>query len=352
MDVSRAMIEPLEWTPPAVGAAVEVEQGIRWIRQAVPGALRHINLWLLPGREGCVLVDTGMNLPETLEAWEGLAEREQLSRSLRGIIVTHHHPDHLGMAAHLSRRFGVPARMSAAARTVAADLLAGVAARPPDVLEAYREEWGFDFRDLIDTGRDGSGSFVRLITGLPEPAPPLVAEERPAELRDPWRTSLHFGHAEGHACLHWDEGGMFVSGDQLLPTISSNISLYPGIVSADPLEDFFDSLERLDRLPPDTIVLPAHGLPFRGVQARVAALRAEHEGRLVEIERFCARPRAIAEIVTLLFGSRRLEGTNKMLAYGEALAHVRYLCLRSRIVRLVEGGTVTWARPASRHDWL
>jgi glyoxylase-like metal-dependent hydrolase (beta-lactamase superfamily II) len=212
------------------------------------------------------------------------------------------------------------------------------------VLEAYEEEWGFEFQALLAGGQAGMGTYDRLITGLPDPTPPLVEDETPAELRDPWRVSLHFGHAEGHACLHWEQGGMLVSGDQLLPTISSNISLYPDIESADPLGDFFDSLDRLDLLPPDTIVLPAHGLPFRGVQARIAALRAEHEGRLVEIEKFCAEPREVGEIVAVLFGRRKLDGMNRLLAYGETLAHVRHLKLRGRIARVKDGGTVKWLK--------
>jgi len=223
-------------------------------------------------------------------------------------------------------------------------ILGGGASQRPGVIEAYREEWGFDFRELLASGQASMGMYADVVSGLPDATAPLVADTTPDELRDPWKVSLHFGHAEGHLCLHWEQGGMFVSGDQLLPTISSNISLYPDVSSHDPLGDFFDSLEKLDQLPPDTIVLPAHGLPFRGVQARVAALRAEHAGRLVEIERFCAEPREVGDIVAVLFGRRKLDGMNRLLAYGETIAHMRYLKLRDRLARTAQGGVPRWVR--------
>jgi glyoxylase-like metal-dependent hydrolase (beta-lactamase superfamily II) len=145
-------------------------------------------------------------------------------------------------------------------------------------------------------------------------------------------------------CLHWREGSLLISGDQLLPAISSNVSLYPDAASSDPLGDFLASLEQLARLPPATIVLPSHGQPFRGAATRAAQLRAGHEQRLARLREFTAEPRATSEVVGALFGARNLEGWNSLLAYGETLAHIRYLHARGGLTRLAEDGEVRWLR--------
>jgi glyoxylase-like metal-dependent hydrolase (beta-lactamase superfamily II) len=155
---------------------------------------------------------------------------------------------------------------------------------------------------------------------------------------------VHFGHAEGHVCLHWQEAQLMISGDQLLPTISSNISLYPGAGSTDPLADFLASLERLGALPPQTIILPAHGQPFRGAPFRAGQLRAGHERRLAQLLEYCREPRTTSALVGELFGARNLEGWNSLLAYGETLAHVRYLHARNALQRLAQAGQVRWRR--------
>jgi glyoxylase-like metal-dependent hydrolase (beta-lactamase superfamily II) len=336
-------LELLAWEPPALATAVDTAGDLRWIRLPVPGALQHINVWLAPGRARRVLIDTGMNQPDTHAAWEALTVSERLEQELEAILVTHHHPDHFGMAGHLARRFGVVVRMSEPARAAAQRATLTAAGPPEERLAEYREAWGVDFAALLTRAR-AAGVFERLVSGMPKDAPAIREGERIGELRDPWQASLHFGHAEGHVCLHWREGSLFISGDQLLPSISSNISLYPGAGSSDPLHDFLVSLERLAALPADTIVLPAHGQPFRGAAQRAAQLRAGHEQRLARLSDFVAEPRDTAQVVGALFGARKLEGWNSLLAYGETLAHIRYLHARGGLTRLAHGGQVHWVR--------
>ena len=335
--------EPLPWEPPQPGHAVDVAGELRWIRLPVPGSLQHINVWLAPGRERRVLIDTGMNEPGTQLAWEALGAREHLERELALILVTHHHPDHFGMAAQLAARFRVPVRMSAPARAAAQRALSGAIGANATSLAEYRQTWGVDFAALLTRAR-AAGVFEKLVTGVPAATDFIREGECVGELRDPWQASLHDGHAEGHVCLHWRAGALFISGDQLLPSISSNVSLYPGAASQDPLGDFLASLERLTALPEETIVLPAHGQPFRGAAVRARQLRAGHEQRLAKLSDFVAAPRGTADIVGALFGARNLEGWNSLLAYGETLAHIRYLHARGALTRLAERGEVHWVR--------
>lgn len=336
-------IELLPWQPPAVGAAVDAAGDLRWIRLPVPGSLQHINVWLAPGRRHRVLIDTGMNQPDTHAAWEALAVSERLAQELEAIRVTHHHPDHFGMAAHLGQRFRVPVRMSEPARAAAQRSMAGAVGANPEALAQYRDTWGVDFESLRARARAG-GVFDKLVSGIPPETSFITEGERIAELRDPWAASLHFGHAEGHVCLHWRQAHLLISGDQLLPAISSNVSLYPASGSSDPLGDFLASLERLARLPEETVVLPAHGQPFRGAAIRAAQLVRGHQQRLARLSDFAAEPRGTAEFVGALFGGRNLEGWNSLLAFGETLAHLRYLQARGRLTRLAQGGAVHWQR--------
>jgi glyoxylase-like metal-dependent hydrolase (beta-lactamase superfamily II) len=340
--VTGAALEFLPQDPPAPGDGVELASELRWLRLPVPGPLQHINVWLVPAGRGRVLIDSGMNEPGTHAAWERLSVGEDLRRQLSAILVTHHHPDHLGMAAALAARFGVSVVMSAPTHAAAQSGLV-----PGDTrvaLAAYQAAWGVDFAALVERA-NAAGAYARLVSGLPVPARFLGEGETPPEFRDPWRVSLHFGHAEGHACLHWPEGGLFISGDQLLPSISSNVSLYPGTEASDPLGDYLASLERLGQLPDETLVLPAHGQPFRGAALRAAQLRRGHAQRLERLTDFTAQPRSTEAVVGELFGARNLQGWNSVLAYGETLAHISHLLLRGGLQRIAHAdGSIHWVR--------
>ncbi len=340
-------LEYLPWEPPAVGGAVAILAGLQWVRLPVPGSLGHINVWLAPGRGGRVLIDTGMHQPDTQAAWDSLAAGPHLAGGLDAILVTHHHPDHFGMAAKLAERFGAPVRMSVPARAAAERAQAPLGGATAQGLAEYRERWGVDFEALFAAAgaRQVLGSIV---SGIPAAGPAIGAGEVIAELADPWRASIHFGHADGHVCLHLDEAAAVISGDQLLPSISSNVSLYPGLASSDPLADYLASLRLLAQLPPQTVVLPAHGQPFRGAGARARQLLEGHAQRLRQLLEATREPRTAAELVIALFGGRRLDGWNSLLAYGETLAHIGYLHGRGELERLAAGGGVRW-RACARH---
>jgi glyoxylase-like metal-dependent hydrolase (beta-lactamase superfamily II) len=340
--VTATALEFLSQEPPPPGEAVGLAGDLRWLRLPVPGPLQHINVWLVPGSRGRVLIDTGMNEPGTHAAWQRLTDSEDLQRQLAAILVTHHHPDHIGMAAAHATRFAVPVLMSSASHAAAQRSLVPGDTRA--ALAAYRAAWGVDFAALVERA-NAAGAYERLVSGLPLPARFLGEAETPRELRDPWRISLHFGHAEGHACLHWPEGNLFISGDQLLPSISSNISLYPGAAASDPLGDYLASLERLGKLADDTLVLPAHGQPFRGAALRAAQLRQGHAQRLERLSDFLTEPRTTEAAVGHLFGARNLQGWNSVLAYGETLAHISHLLLRGGLHRLAQAdGDIHWVR--------
>ena len=321
----RAAPPGMDWfptAPPGSAEAVEFEHGLQWIRLPVPGYLDHINVWLVPAAKGgWWLVDTGLGLPAIREAWQPLLARYGLATALRGILVTHHHPDHFGMAGWLADYCGVSVTMSAAAFSAAArSFHNGLGER----ITPFGEHWGIDYPRLLQDARAGN-VFRSVVSELPALAAPLLDGDEFADTVLPFTVSLHDGHAEGHACLHAAAAGLFIAGDELLPTISSNVSLYPQGGLDDPMGSHLASLRRLRELPGDVLVLPAHGRPFHGAHARLTTLEAEHAERFAQLLEFAAEPRTAIDMANCLFGHRPLEGMNLLLATGETLAHVRYL---------------------------
>lgn len=326
--------------PPAAGGWVELRCEVLWGRLPVPGTLGHVNVWLLPEPGGWWLVDSGLPLPAVESAWSELAQALDLRRRLRGIIVTHHHPDHIGMAAQLAAEYDVPVRCSQATYQAAATALRP---EPATALAAF-DEWAAvhgvpadrELRELL-TG----ALYARMISGLPAPAPFLNhGEDLP--LAAPWRISLHEGHAPGHACLYNTVDDLLISGDQVLPSISPNISLHPGGHHDDPLGQYLASLRELRGIPDTAMVLPAHGRPFQGLHSRLDQLTAEHAARLRAIETALVTPRALDEVVALLFRVRLSDTLNRMLAIGETLAHLRHLEVAGRVRRRGRGPALRW----------
>ncbi|MBS1199463.1 MAG: putative metallo-beta-lactamase family protein [Proteobacteria bacterium] len=320
--------------PPDPGAFVELQAGILWIRLPIPGALRHINTWLVPGRRGWFLVDTGMRTDDVQAAWEALDRRLPLASGLESIVVTHHHPDHYGMARWLSERYGVGTAMTERAAAAAAAALQEDPRGRGQPSDGFAERLGIELDDDMRSILRG-GIYRRIVSGQ-APALPLADEV------SGWTVTVHEGHAPGHACLFNAEARTLISGDQLLPTISSNVSLYPSNEHGDPLGDYLASLERLSALHAGTTVLPAHGRPFRTPHARIEALRQEHAARLERIRECCMEPRSTQQVAAMLFRLERLDALNRLLAVTETLAHLRRLELAGHATREGTAGTLRW----------
>ena len=159
-----------------------------------------------------------------------------------------------------------------------------------------------------------------------------------------WRIVTTSGHCPEHASLYCEADGLFIAGDQLLPTISSNVSVWPTEPEADPLGAWLDSCRRLQELLDDRVlVLPSHGKPFRGAPGRLQALIDEHEDNLDALIALCRRPQRALDTFDALFKSRITDG-NLIMATGEAVAHLNYLVQRGRIARDTDDSGVHWYR--------
>jgi glyoxylase-like metal-dependent hydrolase (beta-lactamase superfamily II) len=310
-------------TAPAPGEIVPIAPGARWLRMPLPFALDHINLWLLEDGCGWTIVDTGYATPETTARWERIFADALGGLPVRRIIVTHHHPDHIGLAGWLAERWQAPLWTTEKewlyARLLTRDGDDSAALRRRFARRAGLDESASDLFGEHHLGyRRGVPSvpvsFQRLSEGL-------VVEIGGRE----WRVIIGEGHAPELACLYCAETGVLISGDQVLPKISPNVSVQAHEPDGDPLARFLRSLSKLrGEVPPETLVLPSHNLPFFGLHARIDALATHHRERCDEVLAACGEPRSAAAMLPVLF-RRPLDRHQTAFALGEALAHLHYL---------------------------
>ncbi|MDP3538112.1 MAG: MBL fold metallo-hydrolase [Azonexus sp.] len=317
--------------PPDAGVTIEVAPGVFWLRMPLPFQLDHINLWLLRDGEGWTIVDTGFPDDGVRATWSQIIAG--LDGPVKRLIVTHFHPDHLGLASWLMEQTGAPLWMTSGEFLTAHAVwneVAGHGAR--FMVEQFRQH-GLDAARLAKFEQRGSG-YRKAVPALPEYYHRLKAGDIAAVDGKKWQILIGHGHAPEHMSLYCAELNVLISGDMLLPRISTNISVFSATPDADALGWFLDSLDDLAReIPEETLVLPSHGLPFSGVQSRVAALHAHHEERLGALETSCEQvPKSAAELLAVLF-QRALDTHQTMFAMGEAIAHLNYLEQAGRLSR-------------------
>lgn len=324
--------------PPGAGEAVEVADGVLWIRSPLPMALDHINLWALRDGDGWTVVDTGLNFPPAREGWEAAFAGPLGGRPVRRVICTHMHPDHVGLAGWMTRRFGAPLLMSRLEYVTMRMLVSDAGPAPDEGADFYRAcGWS---EEQIAGWRARYGMFGKGVSEPPVAYQRLTAGETLEIDGQEWKLVGGDGHSPEHICLLREEDGVFIAGDQLLPKISSNVSVWPTEPDADPLSDWLASLERLKaEVPGNALVLPAHGEPFRGAHARLDGLIRGHETSLKRLLRSLREPKGATEVFGCLFARPIGDGLLGM-ATGESLAHLNCLVRRGEAIRETDAGGV------------
>jgi glyoxylase-like metal-dependent hydrolase (beta-lactamase superfamily II) len=340
----KGLTYPFGRRTPEPGEGVEIAPGITWARLPVPGSLKHINIWLLDDGDKLVVVDTGLDIAPCRDAWEALLAGPLAGRQIGRIIVTHFHPDHIGLAGWLASRFGAPLLMTREEWLFARMLTADVRDAPPPEALAYWRAAGWEEERVEAETKKGWGRFSSVVS----PVPVSFIRLRDGDVLRigdrSWQVVTGNGHSPEHACLVDEAGGILIAGDQVLPRITSNISLSLSEPEADPLGDWLGSIARLRTLSADLLVLPSHGDPFTGLHARLDALAQGHRDQLDALHQRLSDPHRAVDCFTLLFG-RKIEDHSFGLATGEAMAHLRHLEVEGRAVREVSGGAV-WFRAA------
>ncbi|WP_447728710.1 MBL fold metallo-hydrolase [Sphingomonas koreensis] len=339
----RGLTYPLGDRLPGMGEAVEIARGVRWIRLPVPGPLNHINCWLLDDGDTTTAVDTGLNIGEVVDAWRALlAAAPLVERPVGRVICTHFHPDHAGLAGWLCRKFQVRLWMTRGEWLTLRVLTADARETVPDEQVAFWRAAEWDEAQIAEASSGGFGRMRQMVASLPLSYRRIVDGETIAAGEGNWRVVTASGHCPEHACLWNQAEGVLIAGDQVLPRISSNVSLGLTEPEADPLGEWLASIDKLMGLPADLLVLPAHGEPFTGLHVRLAALRDEHLKRLDILEAHLTEPRRAVDCFGRMF-RRKIDGSMIGLATGETLAHLRRLEIEGRAVREVRDG-VWWYR--------
>jgi glyoxylase-like metal-dependent hydrolase (beta-lactamase superfamily II) len=327
----------------AASEAKEVAPGVLWMRMPLPFALDHINVWGLDEGDGWTIVDTGMQTAAAVAAWDAACVHALSRRPVKRVICTHMHRDHAGMAGWLTQRFGCRLWMTRleylSCRLSLADSRQELSV---DAVRYYRAAGWED--DAVEHYRRRLADFAETVYPLPESYRRIAdGEEIPIGSRL-WRAVIGRGHSPEHLCLHCPELGLVISGDQVLPKISSNVSVLPMEPDADPLSDWLESLTSIQRRVDDEVlVLPAHNVPFRGLHARLGELTRGHEEALLRVHRGIARPKRAIDVFLPLY--RRDIGIDQLgLATGESLAHLNCLIMRGLAVRELDDNQVYWYR--------
>jgi len=301
-------------------------------------------VWAVADGAGWAIVDTGIRSVATTDAWHAAFTKLLGCGSVTRVIVTHMHPDHCGMAGWIAERFGVRLWMSRleylSCRLMAADT--GRHA-PAEAIAFYRAA-GWD-EEALERYKAKFGFFGEMIYPLPASYRRLADGDSLRLGAHEWRVTVGSGHSPEHACLYCPGLKLFISGDQVLPKISSNVSVYPTEPDADPLADWLSSLADLKRrIPDDVLVLPAHNSPFTGLHARIEALAEGHRDNLARLEQGMTLPKRAIDVFGALF-ARPIKPSVLGMATGEALAHLNYLTRSGRALRETDGeGVWRWRR--------
>jgi glyoxylase-like metal-dependent hydrolase (beta-lactamase superfamily II) len=323
----KGLVYPFGLARPDDGALAQVADGVFWLRMPLPFSLDHINLWVLDGGDHWAIVDTGVNSPAVAAHWRALLEGPLAGKPVGRLIVTHYHPDHIGLAGWLSRRCQVPIEISRGEFLLARVLTLDVAEHPPEDVLLFYAAHGWPEEELSRLRTSAWGNFARGVSRLPTGYRRLRAGDALTIGGRVWEVVVGAGHSPEHVCLHCKADGLLISGDQVLPRITSNVSVYPTEPDADPLGDWLASIEALRSLPADTLVLPAHNEPFLGLHDRLDQLSADHLGKLERLQAFLETPRSAYGCFETLFG-RAIGSAEIQMATGEAIAHLNWLARR------------------------
>jgi glyoxylase-like metal-dependent hydrolase (beta-lactamase superfamily II) len=325
---------------PATGSVLEIAPGLLWLRMGLPFALNHINLWLLEDDvetdsgmvHGWTVIDCGISSDDTRAAWEQIFAGHLRGLPVVRVLVTHCHPDHVGLADWLCRRWQAPLWMTHGEYSFARMMTAALPGVEGTAMVPHFRRHGLTDPDMLEQLGARRRYYATLVPAVPESYRRLHDGATVRIGGSDWQVITGFGHSPEHAALFSPERNILIAGDMVLPRISTNVSVFAIEPEANPVQEYLDSLARYAPLPDDTLVLPSHGKPFRGLHIRIGQLRDHHEARLAEVMEACRRPQSAADIVPIMF-RRPLDSHQISFAMGEALAHLHKLWFDGLLAR-------------------
>jgi glyoxylase-like metal-dependent hydrolase (beta-lactamase superfamily II) len=346
MNALEQLLEyPLGDALPAQGGTLTVADGagsgpapaVNWVRMGLPFALDHINLWLLrdeiEGRAGWTVVDCGISRDESKAQWESIFESGLQGLPILRVVVTHMHPDHIGLAWWLCERWKAPLWISATDFNAARIASRSTTGFGGETAALFFASHGLTDPDAVEKIRARSNYYPSMVPDVPREFRRMQDGDLLRIGGRDWRCISGFGHAPEHIALYCGALKVLISGDMMLPRISTNVSVYDVEPESNPLKSFLESIDKFEALPEDTLVLPSHGKPFRGLHERIRQLHEHHRERLAEVAQACARaPQSAADVLLVLF-KRKLDLHQTTFAMGESVAHLHALWFEGKLRR-------------------
>lgn len=328
-------------TPPAEGGATEVAPGILWLRLPLPMALDHVNIYALDDGDGWTIVDAGLSSKRSKAIWAALLAGPLQDKPVTRVILTHHHPDHVGLAGWFQSQ-GAELLATRTAWLYARMLTLDVQDRPTAEGMTFYRRAGLSEKALAQKAAERPFNFADIVDPMPLGFTRLTEGQHLRAAGRDWTIRIGHGHAPDHATL-WSDDGIILGGDQLLPGISANIGVYPTEPDADPLTDWLDSCRAFMAHATDTqLVLPGHKLPFTGLPFRLSQMVENHESALTRLLAHLSTPKTAAQCFPPLF-KREIGSAEHGLALVEAIAHLNCLLRRGHVTRhLTAQGAWAW----------
>ena len=326
---------------PAMGQPMEVADGVYWLRMPLPFSLNHINLWLLEDNDGWTIVDTGINTLATKDLWQQVFDSHLKNKPVNQLIVTHLHPDHVGLAGWLCEIWDLELQMSRTDYMACRVLMSDTGKPAPKAAINFYQRAGVSDEQLA-VYKAKFGGYGKSIYPMPDSFIRLQDNETVVMAGQQWHIIVGRGHAPEHLCLMCPALNVFIAGDQLLPSISSNVSVWPTEPHSNPLKDWLDSCAMLQqKVPADVLVLPSHGQVFFGAHQRLQRLIDGHEKSLVKIVAACAQPQRNVDLFSHLF-RRPITDDVLTLAVGETQAHLNYLVSKNKLQTSTDDMGAIW----------
>ncbi|WP_111429844.1 MBL fold metallo-hydrolase [Rhodobacteraceae bacterium DSL-40] len=319
--------------PPRPGGAVELADGVLWLRIPLPMRPDHINIYALDDGDGWTVVDTGLGTDKAREAWTELLAGPLGGRPVRRVIVTHHHPDHVGNAGWLQKTHGAELVTTRTAWLFARMLMLDEQPLPTDELLAYWRAAGMAEEIYAEREITRPMNFADVVAPMPLGFTRIAQGDELLAGGRLWRVEIGHGHAPEQATLWSLDDPLVITGDQVLPGITPNLGVYATEPGADPVGDWIGSCRKLHPLAsPEMLALPGHRRPFLGLDSRLEELVVHQLAALERLQAFLVTPRRATECFEVLFG-RPIGRSEYGLALGEAVGHLNHLQRTGRVVR-------------------
>jgi glyoxylase-like metal-dependent hydrolase (beta-lactamase superfamily II) len=343
-ELEQELRYPLGDAQPGPGNSIEVAPGVRWIRMSLPFMLNHINLWLLrdelDGRQGWTAVDCCISSDESKAQWEQIFSTQLEGLPILRVVVTHMHPDHIGLAYWLCQRWDARLWISATDYHVARLGALGPTAFGGEAAALYFVSHGLNDPDSVEQIKARANYFPKLVPAVPNKYRRMMDGDVLTIGGRAWSCISGYGHAPEHIALYCAELELLIGGDMMLPRISTNVSVYEVEPEANALKEFLDSIDKFKALPADTLTLPSHGKPFQGLHIRIRQLHDHHRDRLSEVMELCSRQAASAADVVPVMFKRPLDLHQMTFAMGESVAHLHALWYEGKLSRALDNDGV------------